>query len=82
VFSTLISVYENSITAGVVVPLVPQPFSNTRDLYNDNYTFVVEQDNFPEISSWLSDEYSTKNHPKVINVENFANIRTWLEGFF
>jgi len=81
-FSTLISVYENSITAGVVVPLVPQPYSNTRELYDNNYTFVVEQDNFPEISNWLSDEYSTKHHPKVINEENFANIRTWLRRFF
>jgi len=80
-FSTLISVYENSITAEVVVPVVPQPFSNTRELYNNNYTFVVTE--FPNtIFKWLSDEYSTVNHPRVLSITHFADIGTWLEKYF
>jgi len=80
-FSTLIAVYENSITAGVVVPSVPQPYSNTRELYNNNYTFVSETP--PDtIYTWLSDEYSTKNHIKVLSIRNFASLWSWLERFF
>jgi len=43
-FSTPICVYKNSITAGVVVSLVPQQFTNTRELFDSNYTFIVADD--------------------------------------
>jgi len=85
-FSILIAVYENSITAEVVVPLVPQPFKSTLELFNNNYTFVAQF--FPDdriynrMYSWLSDEYDTKNHPRVLKVHNFANIARWLKKLF
>jgi len=82
IFSTLISVYENSITAGVVVPSVPEPFSNTRELFNNNYTFVVEKESSSGIYGWLSDEYNTKNHRRVTSVEDFAYVNTWLKKYF
>jgi len=84
-FGTLILVYENSITAGVVVPSVPEPYKNTRELYNENYTFVVKQNSFVGTSRynrWLSDEYDTKNHPKVVGVSSLARINTWLKRYF
>jgi len=81
-FSTLISLYENSITAGVVVPSTPQPFSNTRELFNNNYTFVVEYEVDHKVYVWLSDEYNTKNHKRVLKVDNFAEISKWLKRYF
>jgi len=85
-FSILIAVYENSITAEVVVPLVPQPFGNTRELFNNNYTFVAQflpdDRMYNRMYSWLSDEYDTKNHPRVLKASDFANIVKWLKRFF
>jgi len=69
--SVLICVYENSITVNVVVPLVPKAFLNTKELYDNNYTFVVQELNFNTVNSWLSKEYNRMNHHKVIEVDNF-----------
>jgi len=80
--SFLISIYENSITVSVVVPLVPKPLLNTRELYDNNYTFAVQQYNFHYIYNWLSDEYNTKNQPRVAGVENFWTLGEWLEKYF
>jgi len=81
-FSILISVYENSITVSLVAPLVPKPFSNTRELYNNNYTLVVQTDSFTKVYNWLSYKYNTENQSKVLGVENFLNITKWLESLF
>jgi len=81
-FSSLLSLYENSITVNVVVPLVPKPFSNTRDLYNHNYTFVVQIDNFGRVCDYLSDEYNTKSNRRVKSVKTFNILNEWLERYF
>jgi len=81
-FTTLLSIYENSITVSVVVPLVPKPLLNTRELYNNNYTFIVEKAFSLRIYHWLSDEYNTVNHPRVCPVLHFHYINNWLEDLF
>jgi len=81
-FGTLICVYENSITVNVVKPLVPKPFLNTKELYDNNYTFVVQELNFYTVRNWLSDKYNRRNHLKVIEVENFFFLSEWLEMYF
>jgi len=81
-FSTLLSVYENSITVSVVVPLVPKPFLSSRELYNNNYTFVVQIGNFDAIYRWLCHEYNTTENPKVIKVKTFRFFDYWLENYF
>jgi len=78
----LISIYENSITVNVVVPLVPEPFLNTKELYNNNYTFVVQQYNFKIIFDWFSSKYNKTNHSRVLGVEGFWSYSTWLGKFF
>jgi len=80
--SFLISAYENSITVSVVVPLVPRPLINTMDLYKNNYTFVVQQYMFSPLYNWLSDEYNTVNHPRVVGVNTFWILSEWLEKYF
>jgi len=68
--SILLSVYENCITASVVVPVVPQPFLHTRELYNNNYTFVTEVLSFDRVNEYLYTEYDTpyyrKNEPAKV----------------
>jgi len=80
--SFLLCIYENSITVSVVVPLVPKPLLNTMELFNNNYTFVVQQYNFHYIYNWLSDEYNTKNKPRVLGVRDFWTLSRWLEKYF
>jgi len=80
-FSTLICVYENSITVNVVKPLVPKPFLSTKELYNNNYTFVVQKLNFYITRNWLLDEYNRRNHHKIIEVEYFFYMSEWLERY-
>jgi len=80
--SLLISAYENSITVSVVVPLVPKPLVNTMDLYKNNYTFVVQKYMFSHVHNWLSDEYNTVNHPRVVGVNTFWILSEWLEKYF
>jgi len=58
-FSALLSLYENSITVNVVVPVVPKPFISFEELYNHNYTFVVQTTSFDKVYDWLSDKYNT-----------------------
>jgi len=81
-FSILISVYENSITANVVVPLVPKPFLSTEELYNNNYTFAVQTDFSSRIYDFLSDEYNTVNHRRVSVVDGFWYLAEFLEMYF
>jgi len=81
-FSPLLSLYENSITVNVVVPLIPKPFLNTRELYDKNYTFVVQSYNFGKTYDWFTDEYNTKNHRRVLQVHNFLYLGDWLERYF
>jgi len=81
-FSILISIYENSITVSVVVPLVPKPFSTTIDLYNDNFTFVVRQLGFKSINDWLSGKYNMANNSRVLGIHGFWVLSTWLEKYF
>jgi len=78
----LLSLYENSITVNVVVPLVPKPFLNTRELYNNNFTFVVQTKYFATAYNWFIDEYNTKNHRRVIGIQGFWFINEWLERYF
>jgi len=82
VFSILICVYENSITVNVVQPLIPKPFTSTVELYNNNYTFVVQTLNFLRAREWLAQEYNRTNHPKVFEVKHFQSLREWLERYF
>jgi len=81
-FSFLLSIYENSITVSVVVPLVQKPFLNTKELNNNNFTFVVQHDQFSKIYKWFSDEYNTVNHPRVLRIEKFQCLCKWLERYF
>jgi len=79
--SMLLSLYENSITFSVVVPLVPEPFLNTRQqLYDQNYTFFAQEEN-SRVARWLCDEYTTVNHPRVLAVPNLWR-HQWLERYF
>jgi len=80
--STLISIYENSITVNVVVPLIPKPFSSTRELYNNNYTFVVQEANLLRAYNWLSDEYNTVNNRRVLSIRHFSFLSKWLGVYF
>jgi len=59
-FCFLLSIYENSITVSVVLPLVPKPFLSTKELNTNNYTFVVQQSRFDSIYKWFADEYNTQ----------------------
>jgi len=81
-FCTLICVYENSITVNVVKPLVPKPFQSTKELYNNNFTFVVQIGNFGRVRSWLFNEYNRTNYHKIIKVDMFWNVSEWLERYF
>jgi len=81
-FITLISLYENSITVSVVAPLIPRPLSNTIELYNNNFTFVVERQFSTTVYNWLSDEYNTVNYPRVLKAKDFNLLDTWLEELF
>jgi len=81
-FSALLCLPENSITVNVVVPLVPKPFLNTRELYDNNYTFVVQTKSYEKSYEWLINEYSTKNHPRVIGIAGFWFYDVWLERYF
>jgi len=80
-FLILISIYENSITVNVVVPLVPKSLSNTKDLYKNNYTFVVQQHNFERIYDWLFVKYNTAKDTRV-GVEGFWFLNDWVEKYF
>jgi len=80
--STLISVYENSITVSVAVPLVPKPLSKTVELYNHNYTFVTQTESSGKVYGMLSDEYNTVNRRRVIAMNDFWHINQWLEWYF
>jgi len=86
--SIFLSVYENCITVSVVVPLVPEPLSSTKELYELGYTFVVQRASCERVLFYLSDEYNTTNAPrKVLSVNHFKNIYfviewTWLEKYF
>jgi len=81
-FTILISVYENSITVSIVVPLVPKPFVTIEELYNNNYTFIVQIDSSNAIYRWLCDEYNTFKKFRVLHVNNFNWLGSWLERFF
>jgi len=81
-FIILISVYENSITVSVVVPLVPKPLLSTLELYNNNYTFAVQTDNSPNFSTWMSNEYNTVNHRRVKFVQYFWHLSRHIECYF
>jgi len=90
----LLSLYENSITVNVVVPVVPEPFLKTIELYNNNYTFVVQvlsfrevRENFsdeynPKNSCRLTDEYDANNHCRVLYINQFTYIHQWLTKYF
>jgi len=80
--SIFLSVYENCITVSVVVPLVPEPFLNTKDLYKNDYTFVVQTFSFERVSNHILEEYNVTNHVKVLRVLNFAYIVEMLERYF
>jgi len=81
-FSSLIYLYENSITLGVVVRSVPTPYTSTSELYSNNYTFAVQQYAFGRVYDWLPDEYNTVNHPRVIRVGHSWHLGEWLESYF
>jgi len=81
-FSVLLSLYENAITVNVVVPLVPKPFLNTRELYYNNYSFVVQRGNFGGLYNYLSDEYNPNNNRRVLGIEDFSILSRWLERYF
>jgi len=81
-FSTFLSVYENAITVSVVVPLIPKPFSTTKELYMNNYTFLVQTVSFEKVNDWLSDKYNTVNHRKVLGVQHFNYFNEWLKTYF
>jgi len=78
-FCILTAIYENTITVSVVVPLVPKAFSNTKDLFTNNYTFVVQEYGFESANDWLSSKY---NKTRVLGVEHFSYLSTWLEKYF
>jgi len=85
--SILLSVYENCITVSVVVPVVPEPFVHTRELYSNNYTFVTEVLSFDRVNEYLYAEYDTtkyrENEPaKILKVYQFRYIDQWLERYF
>jgi len=80
--SILICVYENSITVNVVVPLVPKAFLSTKELYNNNYTFVVQYVSFYRVRKWLYDEYNRTDHHRVIEEKNFNQFSKWLTKYF
>jgi len=81
-FSALLCLYENAITVSVVVPLVPKPFVSTRELFNNNYTFVVQLHNSERLYNTLSNEYNTNNNRRVLEIDGFANPAKWLEKYF
>jgi len=81
-FNSLIVIYENSITASVVVPLVPKPLSNTNELYEKNYTFVVQQHDFEGINDRLSVKYNTAKDSRVLGAEGFWYLNVWVEKYF
>jgi len=81
-FSPLLSLYENSITVNVVVPLDPKSFTNTKELYNNNYTFVVQHYDFTSIHDWLSGKYNMANRSRFLSVKYFDNPNIWVEKFF
>jgi len=81
-FSTFISINENCITVSVVVPLFPRPLTTIKELYNNNYTFVVQKYDLYRVQTWLYSEYNTTNHEKVISVAHFIFLNDWLERFF
>jgi len=75
-FSTLICVYENLITVNIVKPLYQRPFMSTLELYNNNYTFVVQRSQ--RVRDWLDKEYNRTNH---LNVSHAADLNEWLSYF-
>jgi len=77
-FSSFISLYENIVTVNVVVPLVPRPFLNTRELYNNNYTFVVQNSKFGRVKNWFYGEYNTTRLRKV----ELMYYEVWVEKYF
>jgi len=79
----LISMYENSITVSIVVPLVPKPFPNPRELYNNNYTFVVQEYSL-NVYNWIYAKFDSVSGstPRVLSEPNFWRIDTWLEKYF
>jgi len=84
-FCILISLYENSITVSVVVPQVSKPLLNTRELFDNNYTFVAQKYSSVQnrrFYEWLSDEYNSKNHVRVLAVEDFWSLNEWVEKYF
>jgi len=81
-FTVPVSIYDNAITVSVVVPLIPSPYSNTLDLYYNNYTFVVRQYAFKTVNDWLSDKYNATNNSRFLAVEAFWDLNPWLEKYF
>jgi len=81
--SSLICLYENAITVNAVKPLVPKPFLSTLELYNNNYTFVVQSSNFRRGYGWLNKKYNRTNGHRIIEEVNFYNLSgKWLEKYF
>jgi len=90
----MLTAYENYITVNVVVPLVPKPYSNTKQIFDNNYYFTLNgkskvcTDIFPtppcenyvkyRADTWLQNEYNTVNHEKVFEISKYEFSHKWI----
>jgi len=68
-FTFLLSAYENFMAVKLVVPISQKPFDNVKDLYDNNYTFLVIQCTSVEI--FIREEYRRKYKNKFIQVPSY-----------
>jgi len=70
----LLAAYENSVTVEILVPESYKPFGSTKDLFENNYTFVTGTADYPEVG-WLKSQYNNVgNHNKWVIVDaSFVN---------
>jgi len=82
IFVILLIVYENYVTLEIVVLKVPKPFSDLKELVNQNYTFVLDKRTLNTASIWLKKEFNTTDDDRRVLEADIKMQYSWIQQYF